>query len=404
MAGDGRELALAARIAEITARAVNLEQVARPFLELLEDLIGFESTYVTVLHWDDFKQEVRYARNSGSVEVTEGAFVEWSDTLCRRALLEGRMATDDVPSVWPDSDTAREMGIVTYVSVPIVTPEGSTYGTLCGASGRPVTVDDDHRRVMELFALLLADQVERERHVTRERERVAAAALHAHANAVAIASSEHKLKTPLTIIQGAAGQLIEDSSLSDSERRSLVDALARQTAALEACVHDLLVHSQPTSPPPELELETVHLEPVLVRVVSDLRLVEPGRAITVACAERMTCRANIVALTHALEHLVDNAIKYTPAGSAVELAAFESDGRVVLTVSDHGPGVTAEDLFRAFQRGVSSDGIPGSGLGLYIVRSLVEGMGGTVAAETSPSGGAQMRIELPMATTDGTSA
>ena len=133
---EGRDLELAARIAEITARAVNLEQVARPFLELLEDLIGFESTYVTVLHWDDFKQEVRYARNSGTVEVTEGVFVEWSDTLCRRALLEGRMATDDVPSVWPDSEAAREMGIVTYVCVPIVTAERSTFGTLCGASGQ----------------------------------------------------------------------------------------------------------------------------------------------------------------------------------------------------------------------------------------------------------------------------
>jgi signal transduction histidine kinase len=402
MAGDGRELVLAARIAEITAKAVNLEQVARPFLELLEDLIGFESTYVTVLHWEDFKQEIRYARNSGSIEVTEGAFVEWSDTLCRRALMEGRMATDDVPSVWPDSDAAREVGIVSYVSVPIVTAAGSTFGTLCGATGRSVTIDDDDRRVMELFARLLADQVERERHVGRERERVAAAALHAHANAVAIASSEHKLKTPLTIIRGAAGQLVDDSTLTESERRSLVDALARQSAALEAQVHELLVHSQPMNPPPTLELETVHLEPVLVRVVSDLRLVDPGRPITLSCADRLACRGNVVALTHALEHLVDNAIKYTP--GAVEVAALEADGLVAITVSDEGPGVTADDLFVAFQRGVSSDGIPGSGLGLYIVRALVEGMAGTVEAETSPSGGALMRIELPMATTDGTNA
>jgi signal transduction histidine kinase len=255
---------------------------------------------------------------------------------------------------------------------------------------------------MELFARLLADQVERERHVGRERERVAAAALHAHANAVAIATSEHKLKTPLTIIRGAAGQLVDDSSLTESERRSLVDALARQSAALEAQVHELLVHSQPMNPPPTLELETVHLESVLVRVVSDLRLVDPGRPITLTCAERLTCRANIVALTHALEHLVDNAIKYTP--GAVEVAAFEADGRVAITVSDEGPGVTADDLFRAFERGVSSEGIPGTGLGLYLVRALVEGMAGTVEAETSPSGGALMRIELPMAPTDGTSA
>ena len=69
--------------------------------------------------------------NTGTVVVTEGC--SWSGATCEPSCpLEGRMATDDVPSVWPDSDAAREMGIVSYVSVLIVTAEGSTFGTLCG--------------------------------------------------------------------------------------------------------------------------------------------------------------------------------------------------------------------------------------------------------------------------------
>jgi len=395
VAERGWDMALVGRIATITARAANLEQLSRPFLDLLQDLTGFESTYVTVLHWDDFKQEVRYARNTGTVEVTEGVFVEWCDTLCRRALLEGRTATDDVPSVWPDSDAAREMGIVSYVSVPIVTPDGSTFGTLCAASARSLQLPEDDQRVMELFARLLGGQAERERQAGLERERVSAAALHVQANAATIASLEHKLKTPLTVIRSAVGQLVQDSALSEGERQLLLGALERQSTTLEACVHDLLAQSQPSSPTPPLELTVVPLEPLLVRLAADMRLVARGRSITLACDDRIACMANTTALMHVLEHLVDNAIKYTQDGAPIEVTAFEDDGAASITVSDEGPGVVDDALFEAFARGASTD-VDGSGLGLFVVRSLLAGMGGTVEARPSSSGGSAMTIRLPL--------
>jgi signal transduction histidine kinase len=396
---DGRsDLDLAARIAEITARASNLEQLARPFLDMLQELTGFESTYVTVLHWQDFKQEVRFAVNTGDLEVTEGAFVEWSDTLCRRALLEGRMATDDVPSVWPESDAAREMGIVTYVSVPIVTAEGSTYGTLCAASARSLQLPEEDRRVMELFARLLGDQSVRERLAGEERDRVAAAALHVQANAAAIAALEHKLKTPLTVIRSAVGQLVQDTGLNDGERHLLLDALERQSSTLEGTVHELLAQSQPSSPSPPLELEVVPLEPLLVRIASDMRLVAVPRPITLTCDDRLACVGNTTALAHVMEHLLDNALKYTTGDGAIEVAAFADGGVAVIEVSDDGPGLLDVGMFEPFARGTVQDGaegVEGSGLGLFLVRSLVTGMDGTVEVRPSRGGGTTMRIELP---------
>ncbi|MFL6205889.1 MAG: ATP-binding protein [Acidimicrobiales bacterium] len=394
MSDHGWDMALVGRIATVTARAANLEQLSRPFLELLQDLTGFESTYVTVLHWDDFKQEVRYARNTGILNVTEGVFVDWSDTLCRRALLEGRLATDDVPSVWPDSDAAREMGIVTYVSVPIVTSEGATYGTLCAASARSVQLPEDDRRIMELFARLLGGQAERERQAGQERDRVATAALHVQANAAAIAATEHKLKTPLTVIRSAVGQLAQGADLDDSERHLLLEALERQSTTLEACVHDLLTQSQPSSPIPPMELGVVPLEPFLVRIASDMRLVAPARAITLTCDDRLACIANTTALMHVLEHLLDNAIKYTDEGSPIQIAALEDHGAAAITVSDEGPGLVDDAMFQAFTRGALSS-VDGSGMGLFVVRSLVAGMGGTVEALPSPRG-TTMRIRLPL--------
>jgi signal transduction histidine kinase len=99
-------------------------------------------------------------------------------------------------------------------------------------------------------------------------------------------------------------------------------------------------------------------------------------------------------LSQVLGHLVENAIKYAP-GGAIELAAATEGHRVVISVSDEGPGLPLGDLFEPFVRGTSDVAIQGTGLGLHVVRSLVEAMGGTVEASRAPSGGALFRVKLP---------
>ncbi len=76
-------------------------------------ITGLESTYLTQIDWDRSKQEIRYARNTGEIDVPEGLVVDWADTLCRQALLGGPANTDDVPGVYPDSDTGRQLGLQT---------------------------------------------------------------------------------------------------------------------------------------------------------------------------------------------------------------------------------------------------------------------------------------------------
>lgn len=384
---------MAARIAAVSANAADLERLARPLLDLLGELTGFESTYVTVLHWEDFMQEVRYARNTGLLEIGEGVVVEWSDTLCRRALLEGTRSTADVPTLWPDSAAASELGITSYVSVPIITPERSTFGTLCAASARSIEVGPEVQRTMELLARLLADQVERERLASEERDRVAAAAVHARVHALAVASSEHKLKTPLAIIRGAADKLAE-GGLDQADTDALLGALRRQAVALEACVHDLLSHTRPGTPPSPMVIVPTPLEPTLLTIVSDVRLLDEDRRITLTCADRLSCSADLGALRHVLEHLLENAIKYTPDGSPIEVSAVADGDAAVITVADHGPGLPSGGLFEGFTRGEGATAA-GSGLGLHVVRTLVESMHGTVAADETPGGGARFRVRLP---------
>lgn len=162
---------VAARVAD----ADDLQSLSQPLLEILQQLTGLPSVYLTEIDWAAAQQHILYARNDGTMTIPEGLVVPWSDTLCRRALDEGRRITTDVADHWGDSDAARTLGIRTYVSVPVRDRSGSVLGTLCGAGDQCVTVPERTLPVMELFAQLIAYQAQREREADRARARAAAA-------------------------------------------------------------------------------------------------------------------------------------------------------------------------------------------------------------------------------------
>lgn len=160
--------------------ADDLEGLTRPLLELLEAVTGLESTYLTTIDSLQGVQHILYARNSRHLQIPEGLSVPWDDTLCKRALEEGRAYTDDVAACWGDSDAARVLGIQTYLSQPVRTVDGGLYGTLCAASSSKVRVGEDLIKVLGLFARLIAHQVERERlleYLRRRNEELSSHAL-----------------------------------------------------------------------------------------------------------------------------------------------------------------------------------------------------------------------------------
>ncbi|CAJ1768506.1 GGDEF domain-containing protein [Aeromonas salmonicida] len=142
--------------------ARDLESLTRPLLEMLETVTGLESTYLTQIDLEQSAQHILYARNSAALQIPEGGSVDWSDTLCRRALDEGLLYAADVADRWGDSAAARAMGIRTYMSSPVRTSSGSLYGTLCGASAehKPLVTGSEH--LIAFFARLIAEHVERE--------------------------------------------------------------------------------------------------------------------------------------------------------------------------------------------------------------------------------------------------
>jgi len=158
---DGIAWLLRLQDADANRAVVPVGERLRPLLGELERLTGLESTYVTRIDWERDEQEITVAHNASALVVPEGLRVTWSDSLCRRALDGGPRYTADVPSTYPESGAARELGLRTYVSVPVVGSEQEVVGTLCGASRAVVELSESTLAVMERVGVQIADELAR---------------------------------------------------------------------------------------------------------------------------------------------------------------------------------------------------------------------------------------------------
>jgi len=148
-------------LSDTLPKAKTLEQLTRPLLTLLSQVTGMESTYLTTIDTDEGVQRVEFARNVGDMVIPEGLVVPWTDTLCKRALDENRMYSDDVAECWGDSDAAAALGIMTYVSAPIRSQDGQLLGTVCAASSAQVARSPEVEPLLMLLAGLLGYSLER---------------------------------------------------------------------------------------------------------------------------------------------------------------------------------------------------------------------------------------------------
>ncbi|WP_461057613.1 GGDEF domain-containing protein [Silanimonas algicola] len=153
---------LLARVADTLARSNGLESLTRPLLELLEQVSGLESTYLTTIDDAAGSQHLRFARNAGDLTIPEGIEVPWSDALCQRAIAQNIAYTDDVPGLWGDSAAARELGITTYTTTPVRGQDGQLLGTLCAASREKRPLAPGTRDVLDMFSRVIAQQMELE--------------------------------------------------------------------------------------------------------------------------------------------------------------------------------------------------------------------------------------------------
>jgi signal transduction histidine kinase len=213
----------------------------------------------------------------------------------------------------------------------------------------------------------------------------------------------HELKNPLTVIHGYANHLLSEPSTPEGTRRALAAILAHSERLI-----GLVEHLQDAS---RLETGSFRIQPRLCEGAALLK--EAAESAELEAARRgvrlrwsgsverpLAVRADPQRVAQVLANLVGNALKFTPTGGAVELSAQRDGSFVRFTVSDTGPGISAADLPRVFERFYQAGGAPvsqGLGLGLAICKGLVEAHGGRIWADSPPARGARFHFTLPAA-------
>jgi signal transduction histidine kinase len=218
-----------------------------------------------------------------------------------------------------------------------------------------------------------------------------------------IATVSHELRTPLTAI-AASLALIEDdrSSSVDVQTQGLIDIAHANSQRLHRLVDDILDVGKLEAGKADFRLERAAIRPILEQAIASDRALaaRQGVALRIGCAKASDVCVDRDRLTQVIANFMSNAIKFSPPGGVVVLSADDRDGKVRISVRDHGPGIPEsfrERVFEKFAQADTSDARAksGTGLGLSIVKEIVRQMGGDVGFADAPGGGPVFFADLP---------
>jgi len=331
----------------------------------------------------------------------------------------GRLQTPDHPMAFPLND--QELGVAQWVfdhaepaGLGTLTLPGAraTYLPLRGVAGpigvmgvlpegAPRWVEPDQRQLLEAFATqtalaleraLLAEQgVKDRRRADEERLR----------NAL-LSSVSHDLRTPLGVITGAVSTALETPDLPEPARRELLQSAQEEAQRLHRLVSNLLDITRLEAGSLELHTEWTPLEEVVGSALNRRELATEVHRVRVSLpADLPLVAMDGVLMEQLLLNLLDNALKYSPPGSPVDIKAWAAGKSLTLSISDQGPGIPSgeeERIFEKLARGQAASNRPGAGLGLAICKGIVTAHHGRIQAVNHPQGGAQFLVTLPLGT------
>lgn len=280
------------------------------------------------------------------------------------------------------------------------------------ASGAPVGVlglspeqrdrfdDLEQRRHVDAFAAQLALAMERAR-LAEETERSRLQVETEQLRSSLLSSVSHDLRTPLAVITGAAGTLLDGGKrIAEPERVELTQSILEESERLNRLIRNLLDMTRLESGAVQIKKEWVPFEEVVGSALHRLRSRVPEGSVQVQVTGLPLVPFDPISIEQVLVNLLENALKYAPGG--IEIRAQLRAGEVVVEVADRGPGVPVgeeQQVFDKFHRAVREGTQRGVGLGLAICRAIVAAHAGRIWVEHREGGGASFQFSLPL---DGT--
>jgi two-component system sensor histidine kinase KdpD len=263
---------------------------------------------------------------------------------------------------------------------------------------RPAPPSPAQWQILETFVAQTAMALERTLLVERAASARVAAETERTRSALLSAVS-HDVRTPLASITGAASALASETGLDGPARAELVETIREESERLSRLIGDLLDLTRLESGDLTVKKEPYPLEEIVDSAVQRLEEALRGRPLErVQPEEVLLAPVDPVLLEQVLVNLLENASKYTPSGSPIEVRLARDGRSAVIEVGDRGPGLPPGEearVFERFYRAADSHRTRGTGLGLTVSEAIVHAHRGRIEAENRPGGGALFRVTLP---------
>jgi signal transduction histidine kinase len=301
---------------------------------------------------------------------------------------------------FPEEEEFLELGLRCRLAAPLLQGARSI-GMLSLVRREPDSFSQDEVELTTLLGRLVASAVQNIRAYEAERKTVEELRRLSALRADFVSLVSHELRTPMAAVIGSARTLqLRWRELSVEQRESFLELIAGETGRLADLIGDVLDTSRIEAGTFSFRFAEVDVGRLVRDSVAAAQAGQNEVGVVAEVHEPLPqVRGDAERLRQVLTNLIDNAIKYSPAGGDVEVRAYREDGRLRVDVSDQGPGIAKDDqrlIFEKFGRVSGGTARPGTGLGLFIARSIAEAHGGLLEVASAPDHGSTFTLELPL--------
>jgi signal transduction histidine kinase len=394
-------LETANRCARALGSSLELDEAFGAFIRELRGLVPFARTAIVLVEGDT--ATTMATAGLGASEVfPPGNIGPIKDSVLER-VLDGHIVVrqDLADREYPEDDLLLALGLRSELVAPLLLG-ARTIGMLTLSRDRVEAFSEDEIELVSLLGRLVATAVQNIRAYEAERRRVEELARLSELRADFVSLVSHELRSPMAAVIGAARTLQDRwRMLSADQREAFLALIGDETSRLAELVGDVLDTSRIEAGTFSYRFEEVELGRVIDEAVEAAVLAQQEVAVaSVVRTGLPAIRGDRARLRQVLGNLIENAVKYSPEGGEVRISATAGNGAVQISVRDSGPGIPRDQQARIFEKfgraDVEGGSKPGTGLGLFIARSIAEAHGGSLEVSSGFEPGATFTLALPV--------
>ena len=388
------------RCARALSSSLDLDEAFGAFIRELRGLVPFERMAI-VLAEDGVARVIATSGAHSEEVMPPGTVLTLERNLLAEIVANGqtvvRRDLDDAE--YAEEPRLRALGIRSRVVAPLGV-SGRTIGLISVGRGRIDAFSDHEVELMSLLGRLVAAAVQNIRAYESERRTVEELRRLSALRADFVSLVSHELRSPMAAVIGASRTLQERwRELRPDQRQAFLALIGDETSRLASLIADVLDTSRIEAGTFSFRFADVDLATIVRDTVASASIGQDEVPIEAEVGNVDVVRGDAERLRQVVANLVDNAVKYSPVGTPVKLRLGQTDDSVVVAVSDSGPGIASEDqvlIFEKFGRAAGGGSKPGTGLGLFIARSIAEAHGGTLDVSSTPGRGATFTLSVPV--------